>query len=88
VGCNRTEERNPQKGNAVVPAFTVICQLLAVLRARLAVRRAMPAAGYTTETVVVTALLVALAVAVVAIIAAKVLATAHGISTGGTGTGG
>jgi hypothetical protein len=53
------------------------------LRERLAVSRTETDAGYSTEAVVVTALLVALAIAAVAIIAAKVLAKANSISTGG-----
>ena len=53
-----------------------------VLRARLAAARATRDAGYTTETVVVTALLVALAIAAVAIIVAKVLAKANGLNLG------
>ena len=44
--------------------------------------RAEPEAGYSTETVVVTALLVALAIAVLAIIAVKVTSTANNINTG------
>ena len=39
-------------------------------------------AGYTTETVVVIALLVAMALAAIAIIAAKVLAKANGLNLG------
>ena len=54
-----------------------------MLRDRLAAARAGPDAGYSTEAVVVTALLVALAIAAVSIIAAKVLAKANSISTGG-----
>jgi hypothetical protein len=53
------------------------------LRQRVAVMRAEGDGGYSTEAVVVTALLVALAIAAVAIIAAKVLAKANSISTGG-----
>ena len=53
-----------------------------MLRGRLAEARAVPDAGYSTEAVVVTALLVTLAVAAVAIIAAKVLAKANSINTG------
>jgi hypothetical protein len=53
------------------------------LRERLAVTRSETESGYSTEAVVVTALLVALAIAAVAIIAAKVLAKANSISTGG-----
>jgi hypothetical protein len=53
-----------------------------MLRARLAAARASRDAGYTTETVVVTALLVALAIAAVAIIVSKVLTKASGIDLG------
>lgn len=52
------------------------------LRARLEELQRDPDAGYTTETVLVTALLVAAAVTVVAIIVAKVIAKAHGIDLG------
>jgi Na+-driven multidrug efflux pump len=52
------------------------------LRARLAAARSARDAGYTTETVVITALLVALAIAVIALIAAKVLAKANGLNLG------
>ena len=54
----------------------------AVLRGRLAQARRNGEAGYTTETVVVIALLVALAIAAVAIITAKVLAKANSIQLG------
>ncbi len=50
------------------------------LRARLDERRSSEA-GYSTETVIVTALLAGLALTAVGIIVAKVLATANGIST-------
>lgn len=58
--------------------------LAAALRAHAALvrRRARGDAGYTTETIVVTALLTILAVTVVGIITAKVLAKAHGIDLG------
>jgi len=46
------------------------------------VLRADPEAGYSTETVVITALLVALAIGAVAVIASKVLTTANNINTG------
>jgi hypothetical protein len=52
------------------------------LRARLAWLRRHGDDGYTTETVVVIALLVALAIAAIAIIAAKVLAKANGLNLG------
>ena len=50
------------------------------LRARLDERRASEA-GYSTETVIVTALLAGLALTAVGIIVTKVLATANGINT-------
>jgi uncharacterized membrane protein YjgN (DUF898 family) len=59
--------------------------LARLVRAHLAeVRRhARSDAGYTTETIVVTALLAILALAVVGIIVAKVTAKANGIDLGG-----
>lgn len=50
------------------------------LRARLAAAHNAPDGGYTTETVVITALLVALAIAAIGIIVSKVLAKANGLS--------
>jgi hypothetical protein len=61
----------------------VLRNLARVLRERFTAVRADPEAGYSTEAVVVTALLVTLAVAAVAIIAVKVLSKANSISTGG-----
>lgn len=58
-------------------------QLLIVVRGRLRQLRAASQAGYSTEAVVVIALLVAMAVTAVGIIAAKVISSAHNISTGG-----
>jgi hypothetical protein len=52
------------------------------LRARWEVLRREPDAGYSTETVLVTALLVVMALAVIAIIVAKVTAKANGINLG------
>ncbi|MFE0178028.1 hypothetical protein ACFWZ2_37535 [Streptomyces sp. NPDC059002] len=56
-----------------------------VVRARLAKarRRFRSDAGYTTETIVVTAVLAVLALTVVGIIVAKVTAKANGIDLGG-----
>jgi fatty acid desaturase len=54
----------------------------AALRTRLAQARREPDAGYTTETVVVVALLVAMALAAVAIITAKVIAKANSLNLG------
>ena len=54
----------------------------ATLRARLAELRRNGDGGYTTETVVVIALLVALAIAAIAIIATKVLAKANSLDLG------
>lgn len=62
--------------------LTVIAQLIARLRGRLQMLREEPEAGYSTEAVVVIALLVAMAITAVGIIAAKVIAAAHHISTG------
>lgn len=62
--------------------LTVIRQIVRYLRDRLATARAEPEAGYSTEAVVVIALLVATAVAAVGIIASKVLAKANSIETG------
>ena len=64
------------------PELTVITHLVRLLRSRLQALRAEPEAGYTTETIVVTALLVALALVAVGIIAAKVIAKATSINTG------
>jgi hypothetical protein len=61
----------------------VLRDLARVPRERFTAVRADPEAGYSTEAVVVTALLVTLAVAAVAIIAVKVLSKANSISTGG-----
>ena len=55
--------------------------LATVLRARLAQARNNDG-GYTTETVVVIALLVALAIAAIAIVSAKVLAKANSLNLG------
>ena len=62
--------------------LAVIRHLINQLRARLQTIRAEPEAGYSTEAVVVIALLVAMAVTAVGIIAVKVLSAAHKISTG------
>ncbi|MGH4029350.1 hypothetical protein ACQB60_10490 [Actinomycetota bacterium Odt1-20B] len=55
-----------------------------LVRARLAEarRQARSDAGYTTETIIVTALLTVLALAVIGIIVAKVTAKANGIDMG------
>jgi hypothetical protein len=62
--------------------LNILRHLFHLLRTRWQVLRAEPEAGYSTETVVVTALLVALAIAVLAIIAVKVTASANNINTG------
>jgi hypothetical protein len=64
------------------PELTLLRHLLVLIRTRWQMLRAEPEAGYSTETVVVTALLVALAIAVLAIIAVKVTASANNINTG------
>jgi hypothetical protein len=66
-----------------MPALLEILRAAAgVLRARLAAARSARDAGYTTETVVVTALLVALAIGAIAIIVDKVLSKANGLNLG------
>jgi hypothetical protein len=60
--------------------LTTLLTLLTVIRARLQSLHA-DQRGYSTETVVVTALLIALALAVIAVIAAAVTGKAHQIST-------
>jgi hypothetical protein len=61
--------------------FAYLRILATVLRARLAQARSNDG-GYTTETVVVIALLVALAIAAIALISAKVLAKANSLNLG------
>jgi hypothetical protein len=65
----------------VFPELTVIRHLFTVLHARWQVLRADPEAGYSTEAVIVTALLAALALTAVGIIVAKVISSANNIST-------
>ena len=60
--------------------LTAIEYLIGMLRHRRAAARA-DQGGYSTEAVIVTALLVALAITAVGIIATKVLAKANSIST-------
>jgi len=54
--------------------------LLRILTARWAAARGRRDDGYTTESVIVTALLAALAITVIGIIAAKVVARAGGLN--------
>jgi hypothetical protein len=67
----------------VLPELTLLRHLATVLCDRWRALRADPDAGYTTETVIVTALLAALALTAVGIIVAKVVTAANHISTGG-----
>ena len=60
----------------------LIRRMMAILRQRLTDLRVDDDAGYSTETVIVIALLVAMAITAVGIIAAKVISTANHISTG------
>jgi hypothetical protein len=65
-----------------MPALELLRAAAGMLRAPLTAARATRDAGYTTETVVVTALLVALAIAAIAIIVSKVLDKANGLNLG------
>jgi hypothetical protein len=67
----------------VLSELTLLRHLATVLCDRWRALRADPEAGYTTETVIVTALLAALALTAVGIIVAKVVTAANHISTGG-----
>ena len=67
----------------MLPELTLLRHLATVLCGRWRALRADPEAGYTTETVIVTALLAALALTAVGIIVAKVVTAANHISTGG-----
>jgi hypothetical protein len=62
------------------PGRDLVGSLARATAARCTVLQRRPDAGYTTETILITALLVLLAAATVAVIAAKVLAKAHAIS--------
>ena len=64
------------------PELTILRHLLTLLHSRRQALRAEPEAGYSTEAVIVTALLAALALTAVGIIVAKVVSAAGNISTG------
>ena len=68
------------EGKQIMP-FAYLRVLATLLRTRLAQARDSDD-GYTTETVVVIALLVALAIAAIAIITTKVLAKANSLNLG------
>lgn len=59
--------------------WTPIHVVIALTRSRIQTLRDEPEAGYATETVVITALLVALALAALAILTAKVVGKVSGI---------
>ena len=61
----------------------IIRRLIELLAARRQALRADPEGGYSTEAVIVTALLAALALTAVGIIVAKVVSSANNITTGG-----
>ena len=66
----------------MIPELFIVRQLITMLRDRWETARAEPEAGYSTEAVIVTALLAALALTAVGIIVAKVVSSANNISTG------
>jgi len=61
---------------------TYFAVLWSRVQARIGLLRRTPEAGYSTETVLVTAVLVIATLAIVAIIVAKVTAKANGINLG------
>jgi len=63
-----------------IPEAVILGHLAGRLRARLAAA-SRDEGGYSTEAVIVTALLVALAITAVTIIAAKVISAAKGLKT-------
>ena len=63
-----------------ISMHTYWAALRIALYARFESLRRNPEAGYTTETVLVTALLVVAAIAIIAILVGKVIAKANGIS--------
>ena len=68
--------------NVVATLKTQWTIVTSTLKARWDVLRREPDAGYSTETVLVTALLVVAAIAIIAIVIAKVTAKANGIDLG------
>ena len=66
----------------MLPELILLRHLFNTLAARWQALRAEPDAGYSTEAVIVTALLAALALTAVWIIVAKVIAKANSITTG------
>ena len=71
----------------MLPELIVIRHLFTVLHGRWQALRADPEAAYSTEAVIVTALLAGLALTAVGIIVYKVVAAANNITTNG-GSGG
>ena len=63
------------------PELILLRHLFTVLHGRLQALRAEPDAGYSTEAVIVTALLAALALTAVGIIVAKVIAKANSVES-------
>ena len=67
----------------MLPELIVIRHLFTVLHGRWQALRVDPDAAYSTEAVIVTALLAALALTAVGIIVAKVVSSANNINTNG-----
>jgi hypothetical protein len=64
------------------PYLSYLLTLWSALRTRVHDLREAPEAGYTTETVLVTALLVVAALTIIAILVAKVISKASAINLG------
>ena len=62
------------------PLLTLLAAMTRTLRDRITVLRGRPDGGYSTEAVLITALLVGLGLTALAVISAKVLAKARGLN--------
>ncbi|MDA8285868.1 MAG: hypothetical protein M0Z42_21765 [Actinomycetota bacterium] len=69
----------------MLPELIILRHLFALVHGRWETLRTDPEAAYSTEAVIVTALLAALALTAVGIIVAKVVSAANNISTTGGG---
>jgi hypothetical protein len=71
-----------------IPGLSPTVMAWSMLRARLDVAKSRGEGGYTTETIIITAMLAALALLAVGLIVTQVSGTAGRIKTDGSGTPG